>query len=263
MAGKPCRPRGCASRCRTRSPLRSTDLLRDVFDLRGCGAAHATTSRICRWGDSHARRQGGGDRRLPRADVDACVHGVRAPPAPAAGAAKQGRLRALSDAPRRRLLGLVRLDAGAGAAAAPSVVVLSQFWSNWGLGGSPRSREIADVSPLTTHLVMVEDAPGRTRRRSTACWHSTPRSDAHVPDQPAPACRPSFDAPGGARRRRPLRAYAAVALRATGAPRWSATSSPTVTAITSRRRMRTCWRGLWQRGDRPGRCLRMLSGAGT
>jgi hypothetical protein len=46
----------------------------------------------------------------------------------------------------------------------PSVVVLAQFWSNWGAGGiSAVGREIADLSPLTKRVVIVEDAPGRTQ----------------------------------------------------------------------------------------------------
>lgn len=45
----------------------------------------------------------------------------------------------------------------------PSVVVLSQFWSNWGPhnGVAAVAREIHDLSPLTSRVVVIQDPPGR------------------------------------------------------------------------------------------------------
>jgi hypothetical protein len=157
------------TRPRMRSPVPDAlvpsldHVLRDVVDLRDCDAGHDTTSPICHWGPARTSR---------RAVVIGDSHGQMWVPA-------------FVDFARRTRLDLVplikdgcvpsNLRRGGDCTAwyewmlgrvrrlRPSVVILSQFWSNWGPGGvAAISREIADVAPLTSRVVVIEDAPGRT-----------------------------------------------------------------------------------------------------
>jgi peptidoglycan/LPS O-acetylase OafA/YrhL len=141
------------------------DLRGDGFDLRGCDAGRDTSSPICHWGDPGASR---------RAVVIGESHGQMWMPGFVEFARRQHvdlvpliRFGCVPTLLRRGgvcsdwyawVLGQVRR-------LHPSVVVLSQFWSNWGPGGvAAVSREIADLTPLTSRVIVVEDAPGRTER---------------------------------------------------------------------------------------------------
>jgi hypothetical protein len=138
-------------------------LLHDVVDMKGCDAGEATTSRICHWGDVGASR---------RAVVIGDSHGQMWMP-PFVDYAQRQHV----DLVPLIKVGCVPSLLGRGGDCSawyawmigqvrrlhPSVVVLSQFWSNWGAGGvAAMSHEIADVSPLTSRVVLIEDAPGRT-----------------------------------------------------------------------------------------------------
>jgi peptidoglycan/LPS O-acetylase OafA/YrhL len=135
----------------------------DAFDLRDCDAGRNTSSPICHWGDP------GGSR---RAVVIGDSHGKMWMP----GFVDFARRQHVDLVPLIRFGCVPPLLWHGGACSDwyawmlgqvrrlhPSVVVLSQFWSSWGPSSvAAVSREIADLTPLTSRVIVVEDAPGRT-----------------------------------------------------------------------------------------------------
>jgi len=139
-------------------------LLHDDFDLQGCEAGPHTTSRICHWGDRASSR---------RMIVIGDSHGQMWMPA----------FLDFADQSHLQLVPLIKdgcvpslLGRGGDCSAwyswvlgqvqrlHPSVVILSQFWSNWGPnnGVAAVAREIHDLSPLTSRVIVIQDPPGRT-----------------------------------------------------------------------------------------------------
>jgi len=136
----------------------------DAFDLRECDAGRSTSSPICHWGDRNASR---------RAVVIGDSHGKMWMPGFVEFARRQHvdliPLIRFGCVPSLLWRGGVCSDWYAWTLAQvrrlhPSVVVLSQFWSSWGPGSvAAVSREIADLTSLTSRVIVIEDAPGRTQ----------------------------------------------------------------------------------------------------
>ena len=226
-ASRPCRRAVAASvtRDRMRAPVPdalapSVDhLADDGFDLRDCDAGRSTSSPICHWGDPDASR---------RAVVIGDSHGKMWMPGFVAFARRQHvdlvPLIRFGCVPSLLWRGGVCSDwyawtLGQVRRLHPSVVVLSQFWSSWGPGSvAAVSREIADLTSLTSRVIVIEDAPGRTQPAVDCLLasHATLGSCTFsITDRQRQTYRSMRNA---ARGRRALRADAAMALLAEPLP---------------------------------------------